>query len=164
LSCRKNMVVRRMASDSNLSAYNNSSLGVTISVVVAALPITSEHSCRVALVLKKALAYDGLCRGLHEVARAIEKGEAKLCVLAGTYCLPALSTGQKFLLPFERCNACALEHVCGRVQVSSLSHIHCEQYRSIYSIVHSILDVRQAYIRQTVLWSTDSINVWFVDW
>lgn len=36
-----------------------------------------------ALVLKKALAYDGLARGLHEVARAIEKGEAKLCVLAG---------------------------------------------------------------------------------
>lgn len=33
-------------------------------------------------VLKKALAYDGLSRGLHEVARAIEKGQAKLCVLA----------------------------------------------------------------------------------
>ncbi len=34
-------------------------------------------------MLKKALAYDGLARGLHEVARAIEKGDAKLCVLAG---------------------------------------------------------------------------------
>ncbi len=33
-------------------------------------------------VLKKALAYDGLARGLHEAARAIEKGQAKLCVLA----------------------------------------------------------------------------------
>jgi Ribosomal protein L7Ae/L30e/S12e/Gadd45 family len=33
-------------------------------------------------VLKKALAYDGLSRGLHEAARAIEKGQAKLCVLA----------------------------------------------------------------------------------
>lgn len=33
-------------------------------------------------MLKKALAYDGLARGLHEAARAIEKGQAKLCVLA----------------------------------------------------------------------------------
>lgn len=33
-------------------------------------------------MLKKALAYDGLSRGLHEAARAIEKGQAKLCVLA----------------------------------------------------------------------------------
>mmetsp|Transcript_12574 Transcript_12574/g.37805 ORF Transcript_12574/g.37805 Transcript_12574/m.37805 type:complete len:152 (+) Transcript_12574:2053-2508(+) len=43
-------------------------------------PLTVNDA--VALVLKKALAYDGLARGLHEVARAIEKGEAKLCVLA----------------------------------------------------------------------------------
>lgn len=35
------------------------------------------------LVLKKALAYDGLCRGLHEACRAIEKGQAQLAVLAG---------------------------------------------------------------------------------
>ncbi|CAL5220342.1 g2338 [Coccomyxa viridis] len=33
-------------------------------------------------VLKKALAYDGLARGLHETARALEKGEGQLCVLA----------------------------------------------------------------------------------
>ncbi len=38
--------------------------------------------CRAQQVLKKALAYDGLSRGLHEAARAIEKGQAKLCVLA----------------------------------------------------------------------------------
>ncbi|HBD5633555.1 TPA: ribosomal L7Ae/L30e/S12e/Gadd45 family protein, partial [Escherichia coli] len=36
----------------------------------------------VQVVLKKALAHDGLARGLHEAARAIEKGEAQLCVLA----------------------------------------------------------------------------------
>ncbi len=34
------------------------------------------------MVLKKALAHDGLARGLHEAARAIEKGQAQLCILA----------------------------------------------------------------------------------
>lgn len=33
-------------------------------------------------VLKKALAHDGLSRGLHEAARAIERGQAQLAVLA----------------------------------------------------------------------------------
>ena len=32
-------------------------------------------------VLKKALAYDGLARGLHEAARAIERDEAKVSLL-----------------------------------------------------------------------------------
>ncbi|GIL59635.1 hypothetical protein Vafri_14368 [Volvox africanus] len=36
----------------------------------------------VQMVLKKALAHDGLCRGLHEASRAIEKGQAQLCILA----------------------------------------------------------------------------------
>ena len=35
-----------------------------------------------ALVLKKALSHDGLSRGLHEVVRALEKGQAQLVVLA----------------------------------------------------------------------------------
>lgn len=35
------------------------------------------------VVLRKALANDGLCRGLHEACRAIEKGQAQLAVLAG---------------------------------------------------------------------------------
>lgn len=34
------------------------------------------------MVLKKALSHDGLSRGLHEAARAIEKGQAQLCILA----------------------------------------------------------------------------------
>lgn len=36
----------------------------------------------VQVVLKKALAHDGLARGLHEASRAIERGQAQLCVLA----------------------------------------------------------------------------------
>lgn len=36
----------------------------------------------VQLVLKKALAHDGVSRGLNETARALEKGEAQLAILA----------------------------------------------------------------------------------
>jgi small subunit ribosomal protein S12e len=41
-----------------------------------------DVNAAVQLVLRKALAHDGLARGLHEAARAIERGQAQLCVLA----------------------------------------------------------------------------------
>uniref|UniRef100_A0A6S8IGQ0 40S ribosomal protein S12 n=3 Tax=Eukaryota TaxID=2759 RepID=A0A6S8IGQ0_DUNTE len=36
----------------------------------------------VRVMLKKAMQHDGLARGLHEAARAVEKGWAQLCILA----------------------------------------------------------------------------------
>eukprot|EP01025_Chloroclados_australasicus_P051575 TRINITY_DN600_c0_g2_i1.p1 TRINITY_DN600_c0_g2~~TRINITY_DN600_c0_g2_i1.p1 ORF type:complete len:167 (+),score=14.89 TRINITY_DN600_c0_g2_i1:143-643(+) len=41
-----------------------------------------DQATALRLVLKKALAHDGLARGLHEACRAIEKGQGQLCVLA----------------------------------------------------------------------------------
>lgn len=51
----------------------------------AAAPAPGEPmdvNSAVKLVLKKALAHDGLCRGLRETTRAIEKDAAQLCILA----------------------------------------------------------------------------------
>jgi len=47
----------------------------------AAEPVFDETSA-VKEVLKKALVYDGLARGLREAAKAIEKGQASLVLLA----------------------------------------------------------------------------------
>ncbi|MEW5301140.1 MAG: hypothetical protein WDW36_004019 [Sanguina aurantia] len=52
---------------------------------VAAAPAIGEPmdiNTAVQMVLKKALAHDGLSRGLHEACRAIEKGQAQLAILA----------------------------------------------------------------------------------
>ena len=47
------------------------------------MPARPAFVSRVAqVVMKKALAHDGLARGLHESARAIERGQAQLAILA----------------------------------------------------------------------------------
>lgn len=51
----------------------------------AAAPAPGEPmdvNTAVQLVLKKALAHDGVARGLNETARALEKGQAQLAILA----------------------------------------------------------------------------------
>ena len=45
-------------------------------------PPAMAHQPTPQVVLKKALAHDGLARGLHESARAIERGQAQLAILA----------------------------------------------------------------------------------
>ncbi|KDD75939.1 hypothetical protein H632_c427p2 [Helicosporidium sp. ATCC 50920] len=51
--------------------------------VTAEVPAEAmDLNTALAAVLKKALAHDGLARGLHEAARAVERGQAQMAVLA----------------------------------------------------------------------------------
>mmetsp|Transcript_21579 Transcript_21579/g.48594 ORF Transcript_21579/g.48594 Transcript_21579/m.48594 type:complete len:146 (-) Transcript_21579:350-787(-) len=55
--------------------------------VEAAPPMDVETALK--MVLKNALIHDGLARGLHECAKALDKGDAQLCVLASSCNEPA---------------------------------------------------------------------------
>jgi len=48
----------------------------------AAQPVTLNLRSAVRAVLKQALAHDGLARGLHECAKALDRGQAYFCLLA----------------------------------------------------------------------------------
>ncbi|WP_285164323.1 ribosomal L7Ae/L30e/S12e/Gadd45 family protein, partial [Mycobacterium tuberculosis] len=55
---------------------------VAVETVAPALGEPMDIMTALQVVLKKSLAHDGLVRGLHEAAKAIEKHAAQLCVLA----------------------------------------------------------------------------------
>ena len=50
-------------------------------IIAAAVPILDVNMA-LQEVLKTSLAHDGLARGLHEAAKALDKRQAHLCVLA----------------------------------------------------------------------------------
>merc|ERR1719164_54875 len=56
-------------------------------VAVEETPMDVETALKI--VLKNALIHDGLARGLHECAKALDKGQAQLCVLASSCNEPA---------------------------------------------------------------------------
>ena len=56
-------------------------------VATEAAPMDVETALKE--VLKNALVHDGLARGLHECAKMLDKGEAKLCILASSCNEPA---------------------------------------------------------------------------
>jgi len=56
--------------------------------VAEAAPVMDVETA-LKVVLKNALVHDGLARGLHECAKALDRSEAKLCVLAADCNEPA---------------------------------------------------------------------------
>merc|ERR1712078_630985 len=63
----------------------------TAPAVEAAAPAKMDTMTALKEVLRNALMHDGLARGLHEAAKALDKRQAHLCVLASNCDEPAYS-------------------------------------------------------------------------
>lgn len=63
-------------------ADENTEMEVAEEVVAEETPAELSVVDALKEVLKKALVFDGLRRGLHESAKALDRGAARLCILA----------------------------------------------------------------------------------